>query len=372
VHVQDASRAVGVVASLLDDAGRPGFDRKNREAQERLRALHTERRQRPLVPIGEARRRGAKLRFGPEEVARPSFFGRREVRELPLETLRPFIDWTFFFHAWEMKGRFPKILEHPAFGVEAKKLYEDANRLLDRIAREKSILASGVYGFWPALADGDDIVLFEDESAACEIARFPMLRQQHEAEGAPLRSLADFVMPRAGNGMDSLGAFAVTGGLGAEALAERFEAEHDDYHAIMSNALADRLAEAFAEYLHAEARRAWGYGRAERLTSEDLIEERYRGIRPAFGYPACPDHDEKRRLFELLRADEIGMGLTESSMMTPAASVSGLYFGHPEARYFSVGRIGRDQLEDYARRKGWTVAEAERWLAPNLGYEPGP
>jgi 5-methyltetrahydrofolate--homocysteine methyltransferase len=370
VHVQDASRAVGVVASLLDaDAGRE-FDRKNRETQERLRALHQERRERPLLPIAEARARGAALRFGPDQLARPSFWGRRELRELPLETLRPFIDWTFFFSAWELPGRFPKLLEHPAYGAEAKKLYEDANRLLDRIARGKWIRANGVYGFWPALREDDDLVLFEDESAAREIARFPMLRQQQEAEGAPLRSLADFVAPREGGRVDSVGAFAVTGGLGAEALAARFAAEHDDYRAIMTKALADRLAEAFAEYLHAQARRDWGYGEDEHLGHSDLIEERYRGIRPAFGYPACPDHHEKRRLFELLAAHEIGMGLTETCMMTPAASVSGLYFAHPEARYFSVGRIGRDQVADYARRKGWSLAEAERWLGPNLGYEP--
>jgi 5-methyltetrahydrofolate--homocysteine methyltransferase len=372
VHVQDASRAVGVVASLLDAEGRGAFDRKNRETQERLRALHQERRERPLLPIAEARARGAALRFGPDELARPSFWGRRELRELPLETLRPYIDWTFFFHAWELKGRFPKIFDHPDYGAEAKKLYEEANRLLDRIAREKLLSASGVYGFWPALREGDDLVLFEDESAARELARFPMLRQQQEAQGAPLRSLADFVAPRESGRIDSVGAFAVTGGLGAEALAQRFEAEHDDYHAILTKALADRLAEAFAEYLHAQARCDWGYGRGEQLANEDLIEERYRGIRPAFGYPACPDHHEKKRLFELLAADRIGMGLTESFMMTPAASVSGLYFAHPEARYFSVGRIGRDQVADYARRKGWSVAEAERWLAPNLGYEPSP
>jgi 5-methyltetrahydrofolate--homocysteine methyltransferase len=372
VHVQDASRAVGVVANLLDAGSRAEFDRKNRETQERLRALHKERRERPLVPIEEARARGPALRFGPDEVARPAFWGRRELRELPLEELRPFIDWTFFFSAWEMKGRFPKLLEHPAWGAEAKKLYEDAHRLLERIAREKLLTANGVYGFWPALREDDDLVLFEDESAAREIARFPMLRQQQEAEGAPLRSLADFVAPRESGRIDSVGGFAVTGGLGAEALAARFEAEHDDYHAIMTKALADRLAEAFAEYLHAQARRDWGYGKDEQLGNEDLIEERYRGIRPAFGYPACPDHHEKRRLFELLAAHEIGMGLTETCMMTPAASVSGLYFAHPDARYFSVGRIGRDQVADYARRKGWSVAEAERWLAPNLGYEPRP
>jgi 5-methyltetrahydrofolate--homocysteine methyltransferase len=370
VHVQDASRAVGVVANLLDTGGRAEFDRKNRETQERLRALHADRRERPLLRIADARARGAAIAWRVEDLARPAFWGRRVLEALPLEALRPYIDWTFFFSAWELKGRIPKIFEHPAYGREARELYDAANRLLDQITREKRLVASGVYGFWPAWSEGDDVVLFEDEARAHEIARFPMLRQQQEAEGAPLRSLADFVAPRESGLLDSLGAFAVTGGLGAEALAAHFEADHDDYHAIMTKALADRLAEAFAEYLHAQARRDWGFGERERLTNEDLIEERYRGIRPAFGYPACPDHTEKRQLFALLRADEAGMALTESYMMTPAASVSGLYFAHPEARYFSLGRVGRDQLEDYARRKGWSLAEAERWLAPNLGYEP--
>jgi 5-methyltetrahydrofolate--homocysteine methyltransferase len=368
LHVQDASRAVGAVAGLLDAASRAELDRRNRETQERLRALHADRRERPLLPLAEARARRAAIAWRAEDLARPAFFGRRLV-EPALETLRPFIDWTFLFSAWELKGRFPKIFEHPAWGAEARKLYDDANRLLDRIARERSLVAKAVYGIWRAAAEGDDVVLFEDEAATRELCRFPMLRQQQEAEGAPLRSLADFVAPRASGLADSIGAFAVTGGIGAEALVARFEAEHDDYQAILVKALADRLAEAGAEWLHARARRDWGYGRDERLSNEELIEEKYRGIRPAFGYPACPDHHEKRRLFALLRAEEAGLALTESFAMTPAASVSGLYFAHPAARYFSVGRIGRDQVADYARRKGLARAEVERWLAPNLGYD---
>jgi 5-methyltetrahydrofolate--homocysteine methyltransferase len=371
VHVQDASRAVGVAATLLDEAGRPDFDRKNRETQERLRALHQERRERPLLSVNEARTRGPQLSFGPEALAKPAFFGRREIRALPLEKLRPFIDWTFLFSAWELKGRYPKILSNPTYGQEARKLFDDANRLLDQIVAKRSITANGVYGFWPAASEGDDVVLFEDASAAREIARFPMLRQQQVAGEAPLRSLADFVAPRVGEGaVDSVGAFAVTGGIGAEALAEQFERDHDDYQSIMVKALADRLAEAFAEYLHAEARRQWGYGQDEKLSNEELIGESYRGIRPAFGYPACPDHTEKGTLFRLLQAEALGIELTESYAMTPAAAVSGLYFAHPASRYFSIGRIGRDQVADYAKRKGWSVAEAERWLAPNLGYEP--
>jgi 5-methyltetrahydrofolate--homocysteine methyltransferase len=370
VHVQDASRAVGVVASLLDGAARVDFDRANRELQTRLRALHADRRERPLLALSEARARRSKLEWQAADLARPSFFGVRVLDAIPVATLRPFIDWTFFFSAWELPGRYPKILAHPAYGEEAKKLLADANALLDRIEREGLIAAKAVYGFWPAVADGDDLVLFEDEGLARERARFPMLRQQQEAGVAPLRSLADFVAPRESGLVDSVGAFAVTGGLGAEALAVRFERENDDYQAILTKAVADRLAEAGAEWLHAEARRAWGYGAAERLSSDELIDEKYRGIRPAFGYPACPDHSEKHRLFALLGAERIGMALTESCAMTPAASVSGLYFAHPEARYFSVGRIGRDQVADYAKRKGMTAAEVQRWLGPNLGYDP--
>ena len=370
VHVQDASRAVGVVANLLDGDARVELDRKNRQEQERLRALHTDRRERPLLAIAEARARRPALEWRAADLARPAFFGVRVLDPIPVATLRPFIDWTFFFSAWELPGRYPKVLDHPAYGGEARKLLADANALLDRIEREGLVTAKAVFGFWPAVADGDDLVLFEDESLERERDRFPMLRQQQPAERAPLRSLADFVAPRASGLVDSIGAFAVTGGLGAEALAARFEREHDDYQAILTKAVADRLAEAGAEWLHAEARRAWGYGLAEHLRQEDLIEERYRGIRPAFGYPACPDHSEKRRLFELLGAERIGMALTESCAMTPAASVSGLYFAHPEARYFSVGRIGSDQVAEYARRKGMPLREVERWLHPNLGYDP--
>jgi 5-methyltetrahydrofolate--homocysteine methyltransferase len=300
---------------------------------------------------------------------RPAFLGTRILDPIPLAELRPFIDWTFFFSAWELKGRYPKIFEHPAYGDEARKLFDDANALLDRIDSEGLLVARAVYGFWPAAAEGDDLVLFEDEARSRERTRFPMLRQQQEAEGAPLRSLADFVAPRSSGLADSVGAFAVTGGIGAEALAARFEREHDDYQAILTKAVADRLAEAGAEWLHAAAREAWGYGAGESLRNEDLIEEKYRGIRPAFGYPACPDHSEKKRLFMLLGAERIGMALTESCAMTPAASVSGLYFAHPAARYFNVGRIGKDQVVDYARRKGQPLREVESWLSPNLAYD---
>jgi 5-methyltetrahydrofolate--homocysteine methyltransferase len=370
VHVLDASRAVGVVASLLDPARRRAFDAENRAGQANLREVHGRKQQKPLLtyPAAVANRLTIDWRGYAPPV--PAFLGRRRV-DVPLGTLVPFIDWTFFFTAWELKGRFPQIFEHPDYGKTARELYEQATALLQRIIDDGSIRASGTYGFWPAERDGDDIVLFEDDSRTRERLRFNMLRQQSViADNKPNRSLADFVAPRDSGRRDYLGAFAVTAGLGADELAHWFEAQQDDYQSILVKAIADRLAEAFAEYLHQRARRDWGFGVAEQLSNDELIEEHYRGIRPAFGYPACPDHTEKRKLFALLEADAIGMRLTESCAMLPPASVSGIYFSHPEARYFMVGRIGRDQVEDYARRKGIDVAEAERWLGPNLAYDP--
>jgi 5-methyltetrahydrofolate--homocysteine methyltransferase len=370
VHVLDASRAVNVVSSLLDAKQRVTFDRANREDQDKLRALYGSQRQRTLVPYADALANRTPIAWRPEDVPAPEFVGRRVIEDLPLAELVPYIDWTFFFSAWELKGRFPKILDHPQHGAAARELFEHAQALLRRILDEKRLRASAVYGFWPAATDGDDIVVYDDEGRSHERLRFSMLRQQRPTEaGKPHRSLADFIAPRGAGLADHVGAFAVTAGLGADELAHEYERAHDDYHAIMTKALADRLAEAFAEYLHARARREWGYGRDERLSSEELIDEKYRGIRPAFGYPACPDHTEKWKLFDLLGAPEVGIQLTEHLAMTPAASVSGLYFAHPNARYFTVGLLGRDQVEDYARRKGMSVSEVERWLGPNLGYE---
>jgi 5-methyltetrahydrofolate--homocysteine methyltransferase len=351
VHVLDASRVVGVVSDLLDPGRRVELDRENRETQERLREQHAAKERRPLLPLAAARERRERLSF--DELPAPHFTGTRAV-EPALADLRRYIDWQFFFHAWELKGKFPAILERPS----ARELYDDGIALLDEIVAGELLRARGVYGFWPARSEGDDIVLGGGQ-------RFPMLRQQAaHTDSRPNRCLADFVA-REG---DHLGGFAVAIH-GADELASRFEAEHDDYRAIMVKALADRLAEAFAEYLHEEARRAW-YETGDRLANEDLITERYRGIRPAFGYPACPDHSEKGRLFELLGAADVGLSLTETFAMVPGASVSGIYLGHPQARYFAVGRIGRDQAEDYAGRKGVDPAEVERWLRPNLGYEP--
>ena len=370
VHVLDASRVVDVVSSLLNPKLRPDFERVNRGRQESLRTRHAAKVERPLVPLSAARANALATDWDHLEVPAPWFVGTRVV-EPAIEELVPFIDWTFFFTAWDLKGRFPAILDHPEYGKAARELHDHAQTLLNEIARTGSLKVRGVHGFWPANAEGDDVVLYADDSRAREADRFPMLRQQEQpGTGMPNLSLADYVAPRTSLVPDYVGAFAVTAGLGVDALVTKYQRDHDDYRAIIVKALADRLAEAFAEFLHRQAREDWGYGKDERLSPEDLIGEKYRGTRPAFGYPACPDHTEKGRLFDLLGARTLGLDLTETFAMTPAASVSGLYFSHPQSRYFTVGRIARDQVEDYARRKGVSVDEAERWLAPNLAYGP--
>jgi 5-methyltetrahydrofolate--homocysteine methyltransferase len=362
VHVIDASRVVGVVQSLLDPERKITLDEGNRELQAKLRAQHEEREKTPLLPYRIALQHKTPITWSDDDVSPPPFTGTRTL-EPALEELREVIDWTFFFAAWELKGSYPQILDHTTFGPQARELFADANELLDEIVAAGSLQARGTYGFWRANSEGDDIVLANGVT-------LPMLRQQAE-RGAddPNRSLADFVAPMETGLSDHVGAFAVTAGLGCDELVKRYEAEHDDYRAIMVKALADRLAEACAEWLHEKVRREW-YAPDERPSNEDLIAERYRGIRPAFGYPACPDHVLKRRLFDLVGAREIGMELTETGAMLPAASVSGIYLAHPAARYFNVGRIGKDQVEDYARRLGESVTEAERWLRPNLAYDP--
>jgi 5-methyltetrahydrofolate--homocysteine methyltransferase len=363
VHVIDASRVVGVMSTLLDPGRKAELDATNRVDQERLRQLHAEKERTPLLPYRLAIQRRTPIDWRADDVPAPSFTGTRTV-EPTLAALRGYIDWTFFFTAWELKGRYPQILDHPDHGQAARELFKDANELLDEIVERELLRARGVYGFFPAQAEGDDIVLANG-------VVFPMLRQQtdHGEDPKPNRSLADYVAPPESRLRDHLGAFAVTAGIGADELAGAYETANDDYRAIMVKALADRLAEAFAEFLHEQARREWGY-ETEPFAPEDLAEERYRGIRPAFGYPACPDHSQKRRLFTLLGAEAAGLSLTESGAMLPAASVSGLYFAHPEARYFNVGRLGKDQVEDYARRTGQSLAESERWLRSNLAYEP--
>jgi 5-methyltetrahydrofolate--homocysteine methyltransferase len=370
-HVLDASRAVGVVARLLDPTQRESFLGEVREDQETLREQHSARRERPLHPYAAARDRAPRIAWRAEDLPVPELTGGRELRAIPLSEIVPYIDWTFFFHAWEVRGKFPEVLDHPRHGAAARELYENAQALLAELSAGRALQANAAYGLWPANSEGDDIVLYSDATRAVELARFPMLRQQRvKADDKPQYSLADFVAPRESGLLDHVGAFAVTAGIGADDLAAAYEARHDDYSAIMVKALADRLAEALAEMLHARVRREWGYGRDESLTNAELIAEAYRGIRPAFGYPACPDHLPKRRLFDLLEASSIGMSLTDSLAMLPAASVSGLYLHHPQARYFAVGPIGADQVEDYARRMGMPIAEVERWLGPNLAYEP--
>jgi 5-methyltetrahydrofolate--homocysteine methyltransferase len=371
VHVKDASRSVGVVERLTRPDQRAQLDRDNRAAQEKERASFARRRQRKLVPYAEALRRRFTIDWQKSPVSVPSFLGTRALRDFPLAEIVPYIDWSPFFMAWELSGKYPMILSDARVGEEARRLFADANRLLERIVAERLVTAHGVYGFYPANSDGDDVVVYADEGRTQERCRFPMLRQQWEREGqTSFRSLADYVAPRESGVRDYLGAFAVTAGDRAEELAARFEGEGDPYNGIMVKALADRLAEAFAELLHERARRDWGYGRDERLSKEQLIGEEYRGIRPAAGYPSLPDHSEKATLWRLLGADEAaGIRLTESYAMTPAASVSGLYLAHPEARYFAVDLVTRDQVESYAARKGVPRAQAERWLAPNLAYE---
>ncbi len=372
IHVIDASRVVGVAQQLLSVEKKPAYLAKIGGEQEKARKDFAERRAaQKLLSIEEARGRAAKMDWS-QDPAKPDFLGTKVFDSFPLDELAGYIDWSPFFHAWELRGRFPKIFEDPVVGVESKKLYEDAQVLLQRILKEKRIQARGVMAFFPANSEGDDILLYEDDSRKKVRARLHGLRQQMaRSDGEPNRCLTDFIAPVSSGKKDYLGAFAVTTGHGVEKWAKELEKEHDDYQAIMLKALADRCAEAFAEKMHELARQAWGFGKKEGLTKEDLIEEKYRGIRPAAGYPACPDHTEKRGLMVLLDAEKsTGIELTESCAMNPASSVSGLYFGHPEARYFAVGPLGKDQVEDYARRKGVALAEMEKWLRPNLAYEP--
>jgi len=417
VHVLDASRAVGVVNKLVNPNSSKSFDQQTRADYERLRAEHSAKiGQRDLLSIADARRNALGFDWENYTPPKPESLGVRVFctdpgsagcqpavagslpatsasrqaaetdrlaacapQQISLETLIPYIDWSPFFHTWELRGRYPAILDDATFGKQARELFDDAQRLLATIVEEKLIQACGVIGFWPANAVGDDVELFTDDSRSTRLATLHFLRQQmRKPSGQFNHCLADYVAPqtqldgRHGSPLqDYIGGFAVTAGIGADEVAAKFKADHDDYSAIMLKALADRLAEAFAEYAHKLAREAWGFGRNENLAAEDLFRERYRGIRPAAGYPACPDHAEKRTLFDLLEAEKnCGIKLTESFAMHPGASVSGLYFSHPEAKYFGVGKIARDQVKDYAARIGLSVTETEKRLAPNLGYEP--
>ena len=371
VHVLDASRAVPVTTSLLSEDGKEAFVAQHRAEYEALRKAHSAPRQ-TVVPIATARERRTPIEWRAEDLPVPAFTGVRVLDNFPLATLREYIDWSPFFHTWGLKGIYPRILDDERQGTEARRVFTDGNALLDRIVAKSLITARGVYGFFPASAVGDDVELYAADTRDQVLERFHFLRQQANREGSePCRSLADFIAPRETGLADHIGAFAVTTGIRLKELCEKFKADNDDYNAIMAEALADRLAEAFAECLHKRVRDEWGYGCDEGLSPAELIQEKYRGIRPAPGYPGCPDHTEKGTIWRLLDVEaNTGMTITESFAMWPGSSVSGIYFAHPQSRYFSLGKIDRDQVVDYHERKGMTVAEVERWLGPNLNYDP--
>jgi 5-methyltetrahydrofolate--homocysteine methyltransferase len=371
VHVLDASRAVPVTTSLLSEEGKPAFVAQHRADYEAVRKAYAQPRQK-VVSLETARARRTPIEWHAEDIAVPSFTGVRVLDHFPLATLREFIDWSPFFHTWGLKGIYPRILDHEVHGEQARQIFIDGNALLDRIIAENLITARGVYGFFPANAVGDDIELYTDDTRQTVLDRYHFLRQQANREGSePCRSLVDFIAPKETGLADYVGSFAVTSGIGLKELCDKFRADNDDYNAIMAEAIGDRLAEAFAECLHKRVRDEWGYGCAEGLSPADFIEEKYRGIRPAPGYPACPDHTEKGTIWRLLDVEaNTGMLITESFAMWPGSSVSGLYFAHPESRYFSLGKIDRDQVVDYHERKGMSVSEVERWLGQNLNYDP--
>ncbi len=368
-HCGDASQAVPVVEALIDPEKRKEFEEKNRAEQQRDRDMFGKRKERKLASYEEAFNRRFATNWKSIDIPTPEFTGLKVLDDYSLKKIRDYIDWSPFFLTWSLQGKFPKIFDDETIGEEARKLYDDANVMLDKIIAEKWLTAKGVYGFWPANSERDDIIIYDPENEHKELMRFPMLRQQWERKGQKeFRSLADYIAPLDSGRKDYLGAFAVTTGLNIEKQLEIFEAEHDDYQSIMLKSVADRLAEAFAECLHAQARIDWGYGKQEKLSNEELVAEKYRGIRPAFGYPACPDHTPKWKLFELLQAEKnANITLTDSLAMWPASSVSGLYFAHPESRYFSVTQITEEQLEDYAKRSGMSLEEARKWLSPILG-----
>jgi 5-methyltetrahydrofolate--homocysteine methyltransferase len=373
VWVKDASRSVPTAAALLSEERRPALMADVKADYDALRARHAQKSERPQLPFEKARANATPIDWSAYVPPAPATPGVHVLRDYDLAELREFIDWQPFFNSWEMKGKFPDILHSPTHGEAASKLYEDAQAMLDRIIEERWISAHGVYGLFPAASTGEDVIVYADDERASERTRLFQLRQQGEhREGVPNRSLADFVAPVDSGLPDHVGAFAVTAGIGLPERVMEFKDALDDYSAILLESLADRLAEAFAERLHQRVRTEfWGYAAESDKSNEDLIAERYQGIRPAPGYPACPDHTEKRTIWDLLDVEaSVGIELTDSMAMWPGASVSGTYYSHPQSQYFVVGRLGRDQVADYAARKGWTLAEAERWLSPNLGYDP--
>ncbi len=371
IHIIDASRAVPATTSLLSDDGKAQFVSQHRAEYEAVRKAHAVPRQKTIA-LETARARRTPIEWRAEDLPVPEFTGVRVLDNFPLATLREYIDWTPFFHTWELKGVYPRILDDEKQGEQARQLFSEADALLDEIIEKKLLTARGVYGLFPAAAICDDVELYTDETRARKLEIFHFLRQQANREGnEPCRSLADFIAPKSTGLRDHIGAFAVTSGIGLKDLTDQFRAAHDDYNAIMAEALADRLAEAFAECLHKRVRDEWGCGREENFSPAEMIQEKYRGIRPAPGYPACPDHTEKGTIWCLLDVEaKTGIRITESFAMWPGSSVSGLYFAHPESRYFSLGKIDREQVADYAERKGMSVAETERWLSPNLNYDP--
>lgn len=370
VYVLDASRSVPVASELISESSKDTFKSKVKEEYKALRADHESRKEgKNYITLAAARANRTKIDWNATTFSKPTFVGRKEIVAYPLEEIRKYIDWTPFFQTWMLAGRYPGILKDSVVGTEATKLFNDANTMLDEIVREKSLQANGVIAFYPATNVMDDVALFKNEQDTNSFASFHFLRQQNKkAQNLPNFCLADFISPD--KGKDYIGMFAVTTGIGLEKLTAKHQANHDDYSDIMAKALADRLAEAFAECLHEKVRQEyWGYAKGEQLSNEALIDEKYQGIRPAPGYPACPDHTEKRLLFDLLEADKVGIQLTESYAMFPGAAVSGFYFSHPDSKYFGLGKIEKDQVVEYAKRKNMSVEEVEKWLAPNLSYD---
>jgi 5-methyltetrahydrofolate--homocysteine methyltransferase len=373
IHVKDASRSVAVVSALLSPEQQLKYISGVSEEYKTLRDSYADAsRDIKYLSLKDARSNGLAATWSAETVVTPEQTGSKALTDYPLEKIAKYINWIFFFTTWELRGKFPDIFEHPEYGSEARKLYDDAQEMLQKIIDEKWLTANGVYGIFPANADGDDLVVYDEKNHKRIRNRFCNLRNQTlKEDGQANLCLSDFVAPLSSGVEDYMGAFALTAGIGIEEKLKEFEADHDDYSAIMLKALADRLAEAFTELLHEDIRKnSWGYAAGEELDVNDLFREKYSGIRPAHGYPACPDHSEKKVLFELLEAEKQGIHLTENYSMVPAASVSGLIFVHPESRYFFVGKIGRDQVEDYARRKKLTISQVESLLASNLNYQP--
>jgi 5-methyltetrahydrofolate--homocysteine methyltransferase len=369
IYVKDASRAVGVVSNLL--SGNEEFLKELREDYQAVRDLHGQKKAKKYLYLSEAQANKLKIDWKNTPIYKPKFTGVKQLINFPIQELRKYIDWTFFFFVWELKGKFPDILNDELQGEEARKLYADANRMLDQMTEKKMVQANGVFGIWPANSDGDDIVIYDDENSKKEVGRFYHLRQQEAKKpGSPNYCLSDFIAPVGSGKTDYFGAFAVTGGVGIEKWITQFRDDHDDYNAILLEALADRLSEAFAELLHEKIRKEyWGYAPEEKLSLEEMFHVDYQGIRPAIGYPACPEHHEKSNLFKILGAEEIGITLTEHFAMYPTASVSGQYFVHPESKYFSLEKVGKDQIEDYARRKGVSVEVIEQFIPANLNYK---